>query len=462
MLGIEPLSDSYEALFHSVFSNGSRRSREVCSCERRELPLENVLQGMWYAGAFGECFQTTGRERVRVLDVGEWNRGAGPDFLKARFLLGGRVTVADIEIDRRPEDWERHGHGENARFDGVGLHIVFQESCGEWFTRNSRHEEVPVVVVSPSALSAAMGHPVRPEVYRGGRCRQPLAALGEQEVHSLLMAAASYRWTLKGASFRRTVEIFGPDQAWYESLAETLGYSRNKYNMRLLAQRVPLSRLNSDVEAILFGAAGFLVPFLPDQTTPSAQGLHKRLWETWWKRRDEFALSEERRIVWDMASVRPANRPERRLAALTLAVSRWKELRTLFAEPSGNIRAILEMFSSFSHAYWSRHVTLPGQPLQSILTLVGKDRAGDFLVNHLLPGEGTERAWERYLGFVAPSRSEAVKMMALKLFGEGRDLKKFLKYSWQHQALLQLYRDFCLDSSCDECSFPEQLKQWRG
>lgn len=463
MLVVERLSDGYENLFRSVFSRTAKRVREGEGIESHELPAENVLQGLWRGAGFGECFVTTGGDKVRLLDVGSWNRSAGPDFLGARFLLGGKVVTADVELDSCPEDWERHGHGSNENFNQVGLHVVFSPSGKEWFTRNSRHEEVPMVLVPPSQIKAALGKPIRSDVYKGAKCREPLASMPDESVHSLMLAAASYRWKLKGAAFRRAEELFGKDQALYESLAETFGYSRNKFNMRLLAQRIPLSRIihDSDAEAILFGAAGFLVPYLPESTTPSAQGLHRRLWETWWKRREEFELNEERRIRWDMASVRPSNRPERRLSALTLAVAKWKDLRVLFNEPSKNVRSILETFVMFSHAYWSRHVSLPGTPLQSILALVGKERISDYLVNHLLPAENSDRAWEEYLKLVAGSRSEAVKEMALKLFGESRDLKKILKYSWQHQALLQLYKDFCLETYCEACPFPEQLKQWR-
>ncbi len=36
------------------------------------------------------------------------------------------------------------------------------------------------------------------------------------------------------------------------------------------------------------------------------------------------------------------------------------------------------------------------------------------------------------------------------------------KFLYQQQALLQIYDDFCLVdvSECDDCPFPEQLRQW--
>jgi hypothetical protein len=44
------------------------------------LPPELELQALWFSGAFGRDFRTTTGKRIRIVQFGEWNRGAGPDF----------------------------------------------------------------------------------------------------------------------------------------------------------------------------------------------------------------------------------------------------------------------------------------------------------------------------------------------------------------------------------------------
>jgi len=73
-------------------------------------------------------------------------------------------------------------------------------------------------------------------------------------------------------------------------------------------------------------------------------------------------------------------------------------------------------------------------------------------------------AWELYQKIPAPALSEKVDKASVRLFGDTAKRKRYLKKSWQHQALLQIYQDFCLRdvSDCKNCPFPEQLAQWQG
>ena len=101
------------------------------------------------------------------------------------------------------------------------------------------------------------------------------------------------------------------------------------------------------------------------------------------------------------------------------------------------------------------------------LALMGADRLTDFQINHLMPAylvDGDRGAWEYYEKLQAPAISEKVDKASIRLFGDIERRKKYLRQAWQHQALLQIYQDFCLQdiSDCAECPFPEQLAQWRG
>ena len=98
---------------------------------------------------------------------------------------------------------------------------------------------------------------------------------------------------------------------------------------------------------------------------------------------------------------------------------------------------------------------------------MGADRLRDFQINHLLPemlAADDVHAWRSYLKIPTPSVSEKVDKASTRLFGDMKKRKMYLKYAWQHQALLQVYQDFCLRdfSDCENCPFPEQLAHWRN
>ncbi|MDA7888259.1 hypothetical protein N9A86_02605, partial [Akkermansiaceae bacterium] len=62
----------------------------------------------------------------------------------------------------------------------------------------------------------------------------------------------------------------------------------------------------------------------------------------------------------------------------------------------------------------------------------------------------------------AEAPNQKVKRCCERLFGSLAPAKPHLKFAWQHQALLQIYQDFCLEdlSDCSDCPFPEQLATW--
>ncbi len=448
------LAESYARLSESVRGGG------VSEPPSGDLPGEAVLQSCWQAGLLGREWTAQDGRLVRMLDFGVWNRGAGPDFLNATMEVDGRRIRGDVELDRQPEDWERHGHGANARFDDVALHVAFSRPGRIWFTRNSRHEEVPLVVVPAEAWRAALGVELPLMSARADLCRVPLAAMDDADVVALLRAAASFRMLSKRRRFLRKAELAGKDQAWYEAWAATLGYRVNREAMSLLAGRAPLDAVRGQEEAVLFGTAGFLVPVLPERCDEETRAYHSRIWQSWWERRDAFELSEGRRLPWSFAGVRPANHPHRRLAALCLTVAQWREFSSLLY--AREMRRLEVYLNGLSHPYWSYRVSLPSPCLKSRLVLVGKDRVRDFLVNHVLPYDDDPSAWEVYLRLPGGVPSSRVQRMFDCLFGSRSGGKGLVKFAYQHQALLQIEEDFCSPSLCEECLFPQQLQDWRA
>lgn len=175
----------------------------------------------------------------------------------------------------------------------------------------------------------------------------------------------------------------------------------------------------------------------------------------------------ERRIPWKFTGVRPVNHPQRRLACLARVVERWGE----FVKVCGTVDGVAGFLGGLEHEYWSYHYTLSSRRSERALALIGADRIRDFQVNHLVPERlvaGDEGAWDFYQKLPAPVISDRVDKASVRLFGSGVEnrerAKKFLRKAWQHQALLQVYEDFCLRdvSDCEDCPFPEQLGQWRS
>ena len=298
---------SLASLYRSALSASETDSvRERAGSRHSALPDERTLQLLLLEGRFGFSFTDDLGRSVRILDCGDWNKSAGPDFLNARIQLDGVPYTGDMELDSAPEDWERHNHGSNSAFDGVILHLACTPSRKEWFTRNSRHERIPLAVIPASMLNGTEALPAAaPD--RSCRHAEVLETMPAEQLEILLQSAAAYRFQLKHRRHTQRGGLAAPSQLLYENLAETLGYHANKNAMRHLAQRAPLHALRDCPEALLFGTAGFLVPVLSDSCTPEAIAHHKRLWEQWWPLREHFELAPERMFPWTLSGSRPAN-----------------------------------------------------------------------------------------------------------------------------------------------------------
>ena len=433
------------------------------------LPPELELQALWFSGAFGRDFRTTSGKTVRIVQFGEWNRGAGPDFHHAAVEIEGEVRTGPLELDPRPTDWESHGHAENPAFRDVVLHVVFQPDPRRIHTRTSDHREIPQVVVSEMQLSDALARPQREvAIAHPGRCVAPLKGLPTGAVERLMREAAMFRSGAKTRRWLKMADAHGRDAALFLCTAETLGYGGNSLAMRLLAQRAPLALLKAEGEAaesILFGTAGFLSAEQHELAPSDTKDYLRELWETWWKIRSEFETSGGRRIPWKTHGQRPANHPHRRVGALAALLHAWPQYRRLaFARPF-QVKPLLDFLQALEHEFWSHRYTLQSNASVQRIALFGKAQALELVANHLGPLAMHESGltYKNYHKLRNSAANDKVRRAALRLFGSQKAAEPWVKRVCHHQALLQIYQDFCLEDSsdCANCPFPEQLAQWR-
>ena len=436
--------------------------------ERRppdEIPPEIELQSRWFAGEFGRQFTSTCGKPVDVLQFGHWNHTAGPDFSEVVVRIDGEKRSGHLELDTGARDWDAHGHAENPNYDDVCLHCFFVEPAGErYFTRTSSHREVTQVRLELAEIDTGVPPYFQAEA-KLGRCSQPLAGMAPDRLHGLLEAAAQYRLQRKTRRFHRVAEIHGRAQAFYQSIAEALGYRHNKLPMTVLAQRLPVADLLKEraaAEAKLFGLAGFLDAPTYEDAGEDARPYLRDLWETWWKLRDSFGAAPD--MCWTIAGARPTNHPQRRVGALAGLVGKWRRFMPLL-EPDAFMEQSLKKFlAGLKHDYWERHYTLSSKPSKSPMALVGNTRVADILANQIYPALAPDRPglWAQYLKIPAQLDNQKVRRAMLRLFGEHPQAGELDNFLYQQQALLQIYDDFCLvdESECGDCPFPEQLGQW--
>ncbi len=426
---------------------------------------EIELQASWFAGEFGTRFQATGGEEVRIVQFGVWNREAGPDFAEAAVSINGAAPIrGSVELDPDARDWERHGHAVNPDYESVILHIFLQKGSAAFFTRTARNRNVLQVLLDPSKLGEEP--PRSAPLAKPGRCLAPLRDLPGGKAADILDAAAQFRLQNKAARIARAADAHGADEALYQALAATLGYKGNTFAFTLLTQRLPLRLLLREkerVDSLLFGVSGFLPHTGMGRFPQETRSYLRAIWEGWWPERDKWerlALKPER---WRTGGVRPANHPQRRVAALAQIVRHWGKVRRL--KESLDPKRIHAFFAGLHDEYWDLHYTLTAEGMTAPMALVGESRVTEMLANVFYPLAilAEPAAWSGYANLAAASVNRRVETAAIRLFGGMPQAKEMLKTAARQQGLMQIYEDFCMkdNSDCAECLFPQQIGQWR-
>ena len=267
-------------------------------------PPEHLLQQIWQYQRIhrGELRTTDGR-RVAVLHPGFMNLEAGPDFQQAHIQVGRAAPVeCDVEIDVASGGWQQHGVPTDLPV--VELKDQLDAPVGE--------------------LSHALGQaPTAQPPGTLGRCAAPLTDLPTDDVHALLGQAAETRLRAKAGALAAVAARTDWRQALWEGLFTALGYKQNSWPMRRLAELLPeLGQADEPVVLLarMLGVGGLL----PDQLDRDklTNRYLRTLWDQWWRDRDRLAKRILPRDVWTFHGLRPANRPERRLALAACWLSR--------------------------------------------------------------------------------------------------------------------------------------------
>ena len=461
--------------------------RFLCSLRSAELrdgttlpPPERLLQNIWYhQRLLRDRLITIDGRTLRVLHPGFWNREAGPDFREAVLQFNDEAPVSgDVEVDVHTAGWKQHGHDRNVNFRKVILHVV-------WDLPGTPRSLSPTL-----ALRAYLDAPAEEleAWFRGlpddwpadlrGKCSAPLRHLGREQIQELLLQAASVRLERKAAELRLRARQAGWEQALWEGLFRALGFKNNTWPMLRLAELLELLHQSAPVsvtawQAHLLGVSGLL----PSDTTGRSLITRKyvrELWDHWWRSRNHFATSVLPASIWKFHGLRPANRPERRLAVaaswlqsrdLIRRLEKWFHLDDKTFPQS--LRLLLE---EAPDPFWSRHWSFGTPRLRRPVPLLGDQRVTDLAMNVILPwfwsrsetGGNREMkglAEKRY--FAWPSgQDNAILRLARERLLRGIRLPPGAA---SQQGLLQIVRDFCdhSNSICESCRFPELVREIR-
>ncbi len=427
--------------------------------EPDERLTEQDVSRLWYEGGFARNgMRTRCGRRVRVLYRGLPNGDRGPDYRGAVLSVGrSRPRAGDIELHVRASQWRTHGHQRDPEYNGVILHVVWQDDDPSPTVLHSGRQ-VPVLALSDVITPNGPARLIIDPCHGAGH---DLRRLG-----MVLDRAGQERFLGKASRMEGDMAAFPAQEVLYQSLAESMGYSQNKTPFRRLAAALPLGVVEGFLlgkpldqkqalaQALLLGTAGLL----PSQRhRPAGDEWPALLEETW----SSHGLEPQLRAADWRHGVRPENHPVRRLAALANLLAATLEEGLLswalaaVADPGALFRETVERES-----YWHRHFDfgLTGHRLGP--ALIGPDRALVIASNVILPfayafGQSwdderlSQEALQSYALVPSPALNQVTRHMILQLGGASK--KGLIRTARREQGLLHLFHSYCTRARCTEC-----------
>jgi hypothetical protein len=452
---------------------------ELCLREADEAGVpERVLQVVWQHQRLRDDLRLCDGRSVRVLHPGFWNHGAGPDFRKAVVAIEGEeVLRGDVEVDVEPAGWHAHGHDRNPSFANTILRVVWSapETAREPWLCLRDQLDAPWPKLREWALREPPGE--LPDRLRGVCC-EPLKRLTAGQLDGLLNEAGIVRLEGKAAHFEALARARGWEAALMIGLVSGLGYKRNAWPMRRVAEAMLLldrskARAAEREEmtlALMLGISGFMPHEWSAEDRRRSDYL-SRLWSLWWRLREDADEFKMPIVVWQLGGVRPVNRPERRLAlaARWLAddglIRRIEDWSRGDSKPAVAARELMALLGPTNESFWEDRCTFVAGPMPGRVPLLGRSRLNELAVNTVLPWlhararAGRNRALVRrveqlFLTWPKAEDNAVLRLARRRLLGETS--AGCLRGAGQQQGLLQIVRDFCArtDALCTDCPFP--------
>jgi hypothetical protein len=420
---------------------------------------EAFLQWVWHHQVFNSThLKTTDGRTVRVECPGSWNRGFGPDFSGARLWIGNHLSLGAVEIHVRSTDWFEHGHEHDVAYNSVILHVI-QEDCGEIACAD--HHVPPQLILGDRILPQAWNvwnHWMRNPDHLS--CRNHLSRLNNPQKEngwleiSRMQAQERIRMVFQGVAKRQG----NWEQAFLAKLFSSWGFHHHSEPFAEIFQAIPptlLQRLQGNglaLEALLLG----LGRFLEDPQDEYA----KQLKSMFLHLQIAFQLKKIDPFPWKNTRLRPSNFPEFRLAQLAAILNQTTALFGAVLGTSSKSQAT-ELLNVRPNPYWNNHYRM-GNKTNEHSSSLGEKSKQIILANTLIPfrmayfervGNHKEKEATFHWMNAIPAEENAITAIFKDTPLQPKNLK-------DGQAMVHLYKNFCVSKRCFECPFGTHLLQF--
>ena len=413
---------------------------------KTDLPPEEFLYLVWQHKLFKPLYLTDGKP-IKVISSGT-RQLSGPDFCNAQIEIDGLKWAGCVEIHRKSSDWNVHNHSGNPEYNSVILHVVWEDDGGP---------EIPTVELKHFVYNDVLdrwNNLLRSSTQIA--CQNFISPIKIYQ-QSWLVRVATERLQNRYDTIRQRLTERQYDwlQVLYELVMRYIGVPSNTDHFQMVAENLPykiVSRhIDSEIEllALLYGTSGWLFHLKDKGIDVSDVLVH---WNHLSAKYDLKPLG----IAWKRGTFRPYSHPLLRLAQ---AVSLLKFLPLLWeAITHGDTDLANRLLTVEPPDMWKETIG------EKVFSKLKTFRTGSMIINVLVinvlapmmfafgknreDNELTEKAIV-WLDSIQPENNSIIrqwKKVGIKPHS-----------AMETQALLHLFKNYCLPRRCLECQWGRQF-----
>ena len=206
---------------------------------------EALLHYIWKTKNFDlNDLVTTSGQLLTILDFGQHNHDAGPDFLHAKVKLDDVIWCGHIEIHIKSSDWLNHHHDRDPNYENVILHVVLED---DQIIRLVDRTKIPCLELKSRIQSKMVN-----KYYKLSHtaawipCHELINSVSPITKVSSLDKMNADRLTTRSAEIINELKVLKGDiqTVIYRRLAKAWGFKVNGTAMYRLARLLPLRLLH--------------------------------------------------------------------------------------------------------------------------------------------------------------------------------------------------------------------------
>jgi len=405
----------------------------------KKLPLSNL--------------RTTNNESVVISEVGLHNHLAGPDFFNAKVTINEQLWAGNVEIHRNSSDWYAHQHEQDANYNNVILHVVWQDDVSVF--RKDR-TEIPTLELKNYVSEALLNSYQRLLNANNSQfinCESEINQVNNFILHNWIERL--YFERLENKSNEIEVLLTASKNDWeavfFKTLLKNFGLKINKDSFVSLYEALDFSvvrKLSDSVlklESVFYGMVHLL------EEDEYLDTYYLELKREYGYLKNKFRLESIGVVKPSFFKLRPPNFPTIRLSQLANLFTKEKNLFDKIIKAK-SLEEFYDLFTVKASHYWTTHFTF-GKTSKKSNKTISKKFIDLLVINTILP-----------IKFHHSKKTgnnideELITIMAAIKRENNSIISNFIKigvavdHAKDSQALIQLYNEYCSKNKCLQCA----------